>query len=56
VINETTMSEMKAIFANSPNNTDGSKYLSQSQTLLMSNRKSSSLSMGLSPKPFPNPF
>ncbi len=56
VINETTMSEMKAIFANSPNNTDGSKIMSQSQTLLLSNRKSSMSNMGLSPRPFPNPY
>lgn len=51
VINETTMSEMKAIFANSPNNID-SKVANSSQTLLSSRRSLNS--MMLSSPRYPN--
>ncbi len=45
VINETTMSEMKAIFANSPNNTDP-KLANSSHTLLSSKKSFKSMMMG----------
>ena len=53
VINETTMSEMKAIFANSPNNMD-SKTVNNSQTLLSNRRSLKSMMMNASSPRYPS--